>query len=140
MLRRLHADGVFVCYNHMKTIQERGQRMAIRNPYGITVRTIEAGADYVLLVTGGQAHIGATAVSYPAEGGVHTEVIGLPGHKEAELARELADLACSRLGKAVTVVAGIHIDHATLPEIRAMVVETKALFQAELEVLTDRRR
>lgn len=114
--------------------------MTIRNLYGLSVRTIEAGADYVLLVTGGQAHIGATAVSYPAEdGGVHTEVIGLPGHKEAELARELADMACSRLGKAVTVVAGIHIDHATLPEIRAMVAETRALFLVELEVLTDRR-
>ncbi len=114
--------------------------MTIRNLYGLSVRTIEAGADYVLLVTGGQAHIGATAVAYPAEGGAHTEVIGLPGHKEAELARELADIACSRLGKAVTVVAGIHIDHATLPEIRAMVAETRALFHAELEVLTERGR
>lgn len=111
----------------------------IRNPYGLTIRTIEAGGDYVVLVTGGQAHIGATAVAYPAEGGVHTEVIGLPGHKEAELARELAELACSRLGQAVTVVAGIHIDNATLAEIRAMVAETRALFLAELEVLTNRR-
>ncbi|MNC61232.1 hypothetical protein D3C75_1111630 [compost metagenome] len=65
-------------------------------------------------------------------------MIGLPGHKEAELARELADTACRRLGKTVTVVAGIHIDHATPAEIRAMVAETRALFHAELEVLTDR--
>lgn len=115
--------------------------MMIRNPYGLTVRTIEAGGDYVVLVTGGQAHIGATAVAYPAEdGGTHTEVIGLPGHKEAELARELAELACSRLGQAVTVVAGIHIDNATLAEIRAMVAETRALFLEELKVLTDRRK
>lgn len=115
--------------------------MMIRNPFGLSVRTVEAGGDFVLLVTGGQAHIGAAAVAYPAEGGGScTQVIGLPGHKEAELARELADMACSRLGKAVTVIAGIHIDHATPAEIRAMVAETRALFHAELEVLADRRK
>lgn len=115
--------------------------MTIRNPYGLSVRTIEAGGDYVMLVTGGQAHIGATAVAYPGEDGeIRQEVIGLPGHKEAELAAELAEQACRQLGRAVTVVAGIHIDHATLAEIRAMVAETRELFQTELEVLTDRRR
>ncbi|MDF2937866.1 MAG: hypothetical protein K0Q90_3239 [Paenibacillaceae bacterium] len=114
--------------------------MVIRNPYGLSVRTIAAGEDYVLLVTGGQAHIGAAAVAYPSEdGGARTQVIGLPGHKEEELARELADAACSRLGKAVTVIAGIHIDHATPAEIRTMVAETRALFHAELEVLTKRQ-
>lgn len=115
--------------------------MTIRNPYGLSVRTMAAGRDYVLLVTGGEAHIGATAVSYLTDGGeALTEVVGLPGHKEAELARELAAHASSRLGRTVTVIAGIHIDHATPAEIRVMVDHTRALFQAELDILAGRQK
>lgn len=114
--------------------------MTICNPFGLAVRTIAAGRDYVLLVTGGEAHIGAAAVAYPAAtGGVSTEIISLPGHKEAELARELAGLACRRLGRTVTVIAGIHIDRATSEEIHMIVLQTRKLVREELDILAGRQ-
>jgi gallate decarboxylase subunit D len=109
--------------------------MAFHNPYGLTIRTIRAGRDYVWLVTGGVAHIGASAVAYWEGQEVRTDIISVPSHKEAALAGELAELACRRLGSTVTVVAGIHIDDASKDEILAIVEHVRLLAVQELAAL-----
>jgi len=98
----------------------------------IEIRTCEMGEDRVFLVMGGTAHIGASATAYMAsDGRVHADVIALPGHRERELALELASLASSTLGRTVAVLVGIHLDKPTKQEI-ADIVEEARLRMAEV--------
>lgn len=110
--------------------------MDIQNPYGITIRTIRAGRDYVWLVTGGEAHVGASAVAYWDGREARAEHCAVPGHKEAGLAVELAEMVCRELRATVAVTAGIHIDNATRGEIEAIVETVRALARKELDALT----
>lgn len=113
--------------------------MAIPNRYGIQIRTIRAGRDYVLLVTGGEAHVGASAVAYWDGVEVRCGLTEVPGHKEGELAAELAEQACRRLRATVSVIAGIHIDFATRQEIGEMVEVVRILASQELDALDHQR-
>lgn len=133
--------------------------MAYPNPFGLAIRTVPQGRDYVWLVTGGEAHVGAVAVAYwhggeeecdgagqghvQGEGQgqrkIRAEVITVPSHKEGELARELAELACLRLKATVTVACGIHIDRATAEEIGHIVEEVRRLALEELDVIIGNR-
>jgi hypothetical protein len=90
-------------------------------PFDINIRLERLGKDYLFLVTGGEAHIGAAATAYYENGGVHTELAVVPGHREDRLALECAGLACSRLAATVTVVMGIHIEKATKSDIELAV-------------------
>ncbi|WP_438449274.1 hypothetical protein [Gorillibacterium sp. sgz5001074] len=113
--------------------------MVSNNPYRLEVRTIPQGHDYVWLVTGGEAHVGAVAVAYWHNDELISHVHGVPGHREAELALELAELAAGRLKATVTVAAGIHIDRATKEEIVHLVQEVRRLAREELEILAEQR-
>lgn len=113
--------------------------MTIHNPYGLTIRTIRAGRDYVWLVTGGVAHIGAAAVAYWDGLEAQCGLMTVPSHREGELARELAEMACRNLRATVTVIAGIHIDNAAKDEIAAIVNQVRTLAHLELEALLGQR-
>ncbi len=80
------------------------------------------GADWLLLLTGGRAHVGAAAVSGP--GGLH-ELAVLGQHKEGPLAAECAAVISAATGRACAVVAGIHQDQATAEEIESLVANAK---------------
>jgi hypothetical protein len=72
------------------------------------------GRDWLLLIGGGEAHVGAVAVAWPD--GI--SLVTVPGHKEGPLAEKCA-LAVSRAsGVVCTAVAGIHQDRATRAEIQ----------------------
>lgn len=106
------------------------------NPYGIAARTLSMGADYVILITGGQAHIGASATAYIGDEGVQVMTSALPHHREDRLAAEWAAKAAERLGAAVTVVAGIHIDNATKDDIRRILHDVDEVMETELARLS----
>jgi hypothetical protein len=73
----------------------------------IQIRSLAMGLDVVFLVTGGTAHIGATATAFTSNDRVVcTDILSLPGHREGELAAELAMMASRRLGRTVAVLAG----------------------------------
>jgi len=92
----------------------------------IKIRTYDMGHDRVFLVTGGTAHIGATATAYPAsDGTICADAIALPGHRERELALELAAMAAAALGRAVAVLVGIHLDRPSQQEIAEVVEEAR---------------
>lgn len=94
------------------------------NPIGI--RTCRMGHDIVFLVTGGTAHIGAAAIAYMSpDGSLRADVLSMPGHREGELAAELAKRAASVLGCTVAVLIGIHLDRPTKQEIEKVVAETQ---------------
>lgn len=110
--------------------------MAFDNPYRIQVRTLKMGADYVFLITGGEAHIGAAATAYAGPDGVQVSTTALPHHREDGLVSEWAGTAAKKLGATVTVVAGIHVDQATKEDIRRILEDVRRLMEAELERLS----
>ena len=119
-LRRRQADVMNVIA--LKTVARYGESMS-----NVTIRAIDMGQDVVFLVTGGAAHIGAaaTAMYHPEERTVRVDTLALPGHREGELAAELAEMAARSLECTVAVLAGIHLHQPTRQEIEAVVAEAR---------------
>ena len=95
------------------------------------------GADLALTLSGGdRPHIGAVAVSQPRPsllggGGTSTttSVIALLGHKEDELARQVAARVALATAGTVCVACGIHLEAisaAELEDVRALAEELAA--------------
>jgi gallate decarboxylase subunit D len=75
----------------------------------VTARIIPMGNDLLVLLTGGQSHIGAVAVSYGEE--EDCSVVSVPGHREDGPTKGMAETLHEALGRNVTVVAGMHWDN-----------------------------
>lgn len=80
------------------------------------------GTDWLARLWGGTAHIGAAALGLPLaerSGSAPPEISPLrrPGHREAELAQQLADRLAQAAGSAVCCCAGIHYEAITPEEI-----------------------
>lgn len=106
----------------------------------IHIQTVFMGKDIAFLITGGDAHIGATATAYRnGEGEVVSTLGQLPGHREGELAEELAVMAASRLGVTVTVLAGIHVESPTKEEIADIVNETRLKMEEAIQTAASRK-
>ena len=89
------------------------------------------GRDFLLQVTGGEAHVGAMAVFDGREVDGRAVVTELPGHREGPLAGECAEILGRASGRTIAVVVGVHIDNATGEEISAIVANVR-LGAAEL--------
>lgn len=97
-------------------------------PYYIYAQVILLGTDLAVMLGGGTApHIGAVAVGQACEswvpGKVRTatsSVLCVPGHKEDEFARNAANTLATALNTTVTVSVGIHVDNASLEEIKTL--------------------
>lgn len=103
--------------------------------HAILIKELEIGKDLLLMITGGEAHIGAVATAYTSSESdpvIETETIGVPGHKEAELADGFARELAERLGRTVTVVMGIHYDHLSREELKELVSEIHECFHTYL--------
>lgn len=84
----------------------------------ITLRVLRQGGDRIVAVSGGDApHIGAVAVA--ADGMLLSRE--REGHREGELAAEIAERASERLGCCVCATCGIHYDGITREEISAVI-------------------
>ena len=84
---------------------------------------IRQGRDWVLLVGGGDAHVGAVAVQAATGEGVSAdgpEMVVIPPHKEGPLAERAARRVAAATGRACVAVVGIHQDDATRDEIMAI--------------------
>ncbi|WP_341278059.1 hypothetical protein [Paenibacillus sp. FSL H8-0537] len=106
----------------------------------VDIRVLPMGSDLVFLITGGAAHIGASATAYWTAWGAHLaapkcDTITLPGHQEGELAAELAMLAASSLGVTATVVVGIHLEQPTRSEITNIVNRTREGMKQKIALL-----
>ncbi|MGG1517819.1 hypothetical protein ABE504_20555 [Paenibacillus oryzisoli] len=89
--------------------------------YHIDIQLYPMGHDWVFLISGGRAHIGAVATAYPAKKEMLMQTVTIPGHREDRLATEIAEVAASLLNRTVTVVMGIHLEDATKKEIADIV-------------------
>lgn len=83
------------------------------------------GWDFLLLVTGGRAHVGAVGVWDGGNENDQAVVIELTGHREGPLAGDCAEILGRASGRTVTAVVGIHQDNATREEIEAIVTNVR---------------
>jgi len=89
-----------------------------RGRVALRLTAARLGADLAVTLSGGdRPHIGAVAVSQPrpslhggGETSATTSVIALLGHKEDELAREMAARVAAATGGTVSVACGIHVE------------------------------
>ncbi len=86
----------------------------------VRLELVPQGRDLLLLVGGGEAHVGAVAVARPAAAGGGAGSVVIPPHKEGPLAAECAVLVAEAAGCTCAAVAGIHQDQATGAEIAAI--------------------
>lgn len=76
------------------------------------------GRDWLLLITGGEPHVGAVALAGP--GGDPAQAVR-GTHREGPLAAACAAIISAETGAGCAAVAGIHQDEATGEEISAIV-------------------
>lgn len=91
----------------------------------VKLELIYQGRDCLLLVTGGEAHVGALSVWNVQEQGSRAVVIELSGHREGPLAGECAEVLGRASGRTVAAVVGIHQDSASGEEIAAIVANVR---------------
>ncbi|ANY68969.1 hypothetical protein BBD42_22635 [Paenibacillus sp. BIHB 4019] len=122
---------------HIEQQMEQQMNMKVKKTEKVDIRVLAMGQDLVFLVTGGEAHIGAAATAYWIDGGhapkcdAHT----LPGHREGELAAELAIMAASSLGVTATVVVGIHLEQPASHDIVSIVTLAKEAMREQTDKL-----
>ncbi|MBO4300437.1 MAG: hypothetical protein J5861_02425 [Desulfovibrio sp.] len=101
----------------------------------IQMRILYLGQDLVVLISGGEAHLGAAAMGIVGHS-VTTGLLLVPGHREDVLAQETADRMSKVLGFNVIVAAGIHYDNITPEEIRQIQTMVHHLTERCLAALT----
>jgi hypothetical protein len=94
----------------------------------IHLRAERVGADWSVAIFGGdRPHIGAVALAGP---GSQCQAICLPKHREGDIAKRFAVGLADRLGVAVCVSCGIHLDGIVQQEIELVAEVTKTLYEA----------
>jgi hypothetical protein len=79
---------------------------------------IPAGDDIFVYIGGGEKpHVGSFSLSDASHAFF---CASLPGHKDYMVSTKAASKLSQKLGKTCAVVAGIHIDNATKPEIELL--------------------
>ena len=103
--------------------------------YKIILNTARSGKDLTVIVYGGEKpHIGAVAISIPRPSlkdpqktSTSTSVITLVGHKEDDLAKNIAE-EITRITKNITIaIVGLHIEKASLRDIEILILNTQKL-------------
>ncbi|MNN18940.1 hypothetical protein D3C81_1321600 [compost metagenome] len=102
----------------------------------ITVRSLPMGRDLLIMITGGEAHIGAASTAYYVDQEIQVQTSIVPGHKEHTLSVEMARQASRTLKRTVTLVMGIHYDNLTKEEIMKVSEITDSKFHDHLAQLT----
>lgn len=80
---------------------------------------VKMGKDLSLILTGGDAHLGSTALAIPRlslNGGklsATASILNVTGHKDGVLAEHYASTAAAQLGCRCVCSCGIHIEQAT---------------------------
>jgi gallate decarboxylase subunit D len=88
-----------------------------RGPFTINALVGYLGEDLVVVLHGGEGHIGAAAMAQPRQNlkdpkklSSTSSVFTYPGHKEDVLVKEISEALSKKLNKKVVVVAGVHWD------------------------------
>jgi gallate decarboxylase subunit D len=98
------------------------------------------GDDLVVCIFNVNAHIGALALAEWDK--VHqrasVSVVTRLGHKDDSIAQAAAYKICKALHKPVCVIAGVHLDDITLPEIKKFGENASLIVEAFLELFPEK--
>jgi len=90
----------------------------------VTFEIKELGRDLVVIITGGDAHVGAVSLSLSRKSladanklSASTSLLTVPGHKEEDIAIPLSKEITTRTGRNCVLVVGIHLDNITPEEL-----------------------
>ena len=109
----------------------------------IRCRVLAMGEDLCVAVSGGdREHIGAVALAQPGPSlrdpdaiSATVSVLAVTGHKEDELARDVALDMAAALNVRVCVSCGIHVDQAESGDIREIVEAVGSLIREMIRTL-----
>ena len=107
--------------------------------FKITGELIYVGDDILIVIEGGEFHIGAVGVSTPAASPhfknkiISTSIITLPGHKDDIVCKIVGEKISKKLNKNVCIIAGIHFDNLTKSEINEILALCDKLADKILE-------
>jgi len=94
-----------------------------------------------LLIGGEKPHVGGQVLAVPrkslrGEGwSCDTYITPVPGHKDTEVARTVAELLACELQLPVAVTAGIHSDHLSAEELKEILTLCNSLSQKAVDFL-----
>ena len=95
----------------------------------VHLQPVAQGRDFLVLITGGQAHVGAVAACNGRGSRDHVRsqpgTIQLTGHREGPLAAEAAEILALASGRTCAAAVGIHQDQATPEEIHEIVAHVR---------------
>ncbi|RMF86676.1 MAG: hypothetical protein D6739_02825 [Nitrospirae bacterium] len=96
---------------------------------GVALEARRVGGDWLVLLTGGTAHLGACALGLwdPEAGRASASVLTAPGHREEEVCLEAARRIAAAGRLRVVVAAGLHYEGASAAEIEAAVALCRRL-------------
>lgn len=113
----------------------------------LTAWVHEPGDDVVVAVGGGdRPHVGCVVLAVPTPGRGATgfspsvSVLTIPPHKEEPIARAVAELVCSRVGRVTVVTAGVHEDGIDREGIETYLRLGEELAEAVVRSLAERAR
>lgn len=87
--------------------------------YRISAFAIPCGSDWSIIIQGGTLpHIGGAAIAGPAQNQTHFHGLPLPNHRDDVVALLFAKELSEAFHCNVSASAGIHIDNASVDEIR----------------------
>ena len=89
--------------------------------YIITLKHLFLGNDLLVIITGGDAHIGGVSL---IENDI-LSTISKQNHKDTVISKIVASIIFNDLKKDVLVICGIHIDDITKDEIDILINNTK---------------
>ena len=114
-------------------------RLTSHDRWALQCELRRVGRDLVCTLTGGAAHVGATALAQWRDDRVQTQMIEVEGHREGELALHTAHRLAMAARSNVTCVAGIHFDELSPLEIEAVVQSANRLTRRAARLLEDQR-
>lgn len=113
-----------------------------REGLSIRAEATQVGADLLVLVTGGEAHIGSASMATPrpsladpANTGATVSTFCYPSHKDHHVGNRIAEELSARLEKKVIVVCGVHYDNISGEQIAAVLAMTEALLEKLIQGL-----
>jgi 2-iminoacetate synthase len=105
-------------------------RLTSEGPRALELAVERAGPDLVCRVHGGDAHVGAVALSEWRGGRARTRCLSAEGHREEAIARHAAHTLCAAARCTVACVAGIHFDDVSRSEIESISADAYSLARA----------
>ena len=120
----------------------------IYKSYPLKIEGVRVGRDLNVIISGGvKPHIGGVAMSVmspslhdPEHFTCTEQMLAIPGHKEADLARKVATRLAKKLSCTVVASCGIHYPDASREDITIIVNMISELTEEFVQVVLDEQR